>query len=116
VRTTQLALAAAMLATSIGAAHAEERTVLELSGTGLKNTRPFTVSDGWELQYTAYPTDAIYFIVVLNAEDGSLVDGLANQTEAGSGSSYQAKGGTFTLSINAAGRWHIKIVQVEPGY
>jgi hypothetical protein len=61
-----------------------------------------------------YKTDAGYFGVYLKSEEASTESILANQTEAGFGSSYQAKDGTYALTINADGRWQIKIIQVSP--
>jgi len=83
--------------------------VVSLSGNGMKNTRPFTVDKGWELQWDS---TGQMFQVFLYSSDGELAGVLANQMGSGSGSSYEAKGGTFYLQINAIGQWNIRVVQI----
>lgn len=91
---------------------AQENVVESYSGNGGKNTRPFTVSDGWEIQWDA--TGDI-FQLYLYSKDGDMLGVPANQQGSGEGSSYQANGGTYYLQVNAIGGWEIKIAQVNSG-
>ncbi len=89
---------------------AQEQAVKNFSGSGGKNTRPFTVSAGWEIQWDA---KGDIFQLFLYKADGSMVGVPANQQGSGKGSSYQAKAGEYYLQVNAIGNWTIKIVQVS---
>lgn len=101
---TILALCILFLSTSVFA-----DTVIEtFSGSGGKNTRPFKVGPGWEIQWDA---SGDIFQLYLYTADGSLEGVPANQQGSGEGSSYQAKGGSYYLQVNAIGDWQIKIVQ-----
>ena len=94
----------------VGCVIAQDTAVQTLSGTGKKNTRPFTVQNGWEIQWDA--RGDIFGLCLFRA-DGEIESLPAFQTKPGKGASYQAKGGTYYLEVNAAGDWTIKIVQVR---
>ncbi len=86
-------------------------TVLQVfSGSGGRNTRPFTVKDGWEIQWDA---SGDVFQLFLNRADGETLGVAANQQGSGRGASYQAKGGQYYLQVNSVGNWTIKIVQIK---
>jgi hypothetical protein len=89
---------------------AKETVVQMFSGSGYQNTRPFTVNDGWEIQWDARGD---FFQLFLNRADGETpADFLAaNQLGSGGGACYQAKGGRYYLQVNAIGNWTISIVQ-----
>lgn len=79
------------------------------SGRGVTSTRPFKVSDRWELQWN---TDGDFFAVYLKSAEGELLDVLANQVGKGSGSAFYPKGGEYYLQINAMGNWKVRVVNV----
>ena len=89
---------------------AGETTVMELTGSGLKNTRPFQVDGPWELQWDA---KGPLFIVRIYNPDGSIAAAAANQQGPGKGSSYQPKGGHYYLQINALGNWQVKVIEIK---
>lgn len=83
---------------------------IHLSGSGAQNTRPFTRSGPWEIQWRA---EGDLFQLFLHDENGSLEGVPSNQMGAGTGSSYQPRGGTYYLQVNALGNWEMDIVDVE---
>jgi hypothetical protein len=84
--------------------------IATFSGSGGKNTRPFSVPAGWEIQWDA---KGDIFQLFLYEADGSIVGVPANQEGSGKGSSYQAKAGTYYLQVNALDEWIIKIVKLK---
>lgn len=89
---------------------AQERLVTEYQGDGIRNTRPFTVDAGWEVQWTAHGD---VFQLYLHDASGELVGVAANQSGPGSGSSFQARSGSYYLQVNAIGGWTVRIVDLE---
>ncbi len=92
-----------------GSAFSQDTVLKAFSGSGGKNTRPFTVKDGWEIQWDA---NGDIFQLFLYTANGDMAGVPANQQGAGEGASYQAKGGQYYLQVNAIGNWTIKIVQL----
>jgi len=92
-----------------GSAFAQDTVVKEFSGSGGKNTRPFIVKDGWEIQWDA---NGDIFQLFLYTANGDIKGVPANQQGSGKGSSYQAKGGSYYLQVNAIGNWAIMVVQI----
>jgi len=90
--------------------YAQENIVKTFSGSGGKNTRPFSVNKGWEIQWDA--KGDIFQLYLYNA-NGDMIGVPANQQGSGQGSSYQAKAGDYYLQVNAMGNWTIKIVQIS---
>ncbi len=93
-----------------GNALAEDTVIQTFTGSGGKNTRPFVVKDGWEIQWDARGD---IFQLFLYRADGEMEGVPANQQGSGKGASYQAKGGQYYLQVNAIGNWTINIVQVK---
>jgi len=89
-------------------AFAQDTLVKTFTGSGGKNTRPFTVKNGWEIQWDA---KGDIFQLYLYTANGDMIGVPANQQGSGKGSSYQAKGGKYYLQVNAIGNWTIKVVQ-----
>ena len=89
---------------------AKDTVIKTYSGSGGKNTRPFTVKDGWEIQWDA---DGDIFQLYLYTSTGDLEGVPANQMGSGEGASYQAKGGQFYIQVNAMGKWTITIIQTS---
>jgi len=89
---------------------ANTNVISTFSGSGGKNTRPFVVKQGWEIQWDA---SGDIFQLYLYTASGELVGVSANQMGPGKGSSYQANAGKYYLQVNAMGRWKINIVQVN---
>lgn len=88
---------------------AEDVEVVSYSGSGTQSMRPFDVPDGWEIQWD-FTGDILQ--IYLNDESGEFTAIPANQQGSGSGSSYQARGGTYSIETNAMGDWTIRIVDV----
>lgn len=87
---------------------AEEQIVQQLSANGSRTIRPFTVNDGWEVRWKTDKDVDIYLV----DPNGDLVDKLASSDHAGTGSTYHAKGGTYSLKISTRGNWTITVVQL----
>lgn len=88
-----------------------ETFLAKWSGDTMMTTRPFRAAGAWELRWTA---SSGYFSIRL-LEVGSEQDKLiANQTTAGSSTSYRPSGGTFYLEITGTGPWSVQAVGV-PG-
>ncbi|KIX14676.1 glycerol-3-phosphate dehydrogenase/oxidase [Dethiosulfatarculus sandiegensis] len=102
-----LLFSALVFSTSVALA---QEVIQSFSGNGSKNTRPFTVQDGWEIQWDA--RGAIFQVFLHNA-NGEMVGVPANQQGAGKGASYQAKGGKYYLMVNAVGPWKVKLVNLS---
>jgi hypothetical protein len=83
--------------------------ITRFEGSGQSTTRPFTVPDGWEIQW-----DAGDFIQIYVYEAGGELNGIAaNQQGSGSGSAFQASGGSYYLQMNAMGSWTVRVVDVN---
>jgi hypothetical protein len=98
-----------LLTLAVGAAHADS-IIVELSGSGGKNTRPFTSPGAWEIQWDA--RGAIFQLYVYSVS-GDLVGVAANQQGSGKGTSYQPKSGTYYLQVNAIGPWNLTVKRVS---
>lgn len=86
-----------------------EQIIAKESASGSRNLRPFTVQDGWEIRWDS--TD--HLSIWLNDPKGNPITEAGSQPKAGSGRSYQAKGGTYFLSvIGGASTWTITVVQL----
>lgn len=86
-----------------------QQTVAEHTGNGLTNTRPFTVQDNWEIHWNA--SGDIFQVYIFDME-GDLIGVAANQTGPGAGTSFNARGGTYYLQVNAMGAWTVRVVQL----
>lgn len=95
---------------SSSVAFSTDTVLQEFSGSGIQTTRPFTVPDGWEIQWDS--TGDLLQIYVYKS-DGSLDGIAANQMGSGTGSAYQPKGGSFYLTMNAVGNWKVRVVKVN---
>ena len=84
--------------------------IAEYNGNGTQNTRPFEVDGPWEIQWNA---KGQIFQLYLYDSSGNLIDVAANQMEAGEGSYYSPKTGSFYLQVNAMGDWQLKIVNMD---
>ncbi|MCE5212399.1 MAG: DUF1566 domain-containing protein [Deltaproteobacteria bacterium] len=86
-----------------------EVTITTFTGSGLHNTRPFTTSGPWEIQWNSKEQISIS----IKSLDGSRDQSVAlNQN--GKGSSYQSKAGQYYLHIASTGNWEIKVIPI-PG-
>ncbi len=101
-------IACVIIACVSGSTFAQDTVVKEFSGSGGKNTSPFSVKDGWEIQWDAKGDIFQLFLYTAKGDMGGVP---ANQQGSGKGSSYQAKGGQYYLQVNAIGNWAIKVVQ-----
>ena len=91
-----------------------ETTILEVSGNGTRNTRPFTVKAHWEIRWSAQ--DSTLIITVYRADPKNELDavgvGSASQLKPGHGSSYFDPGGRYYLNIADTGDWTVTVVQL----
>ncbi len=106
-----IALGSLPLAASQGA---DQRTLIvqQYEGNGALNTRPFTVSQAWEVQWNA---SGDLFALYLHDGSGDLVDVAASQMGSGSGSSFFPKPGTYYFQVNTLGPWSLRIVHATIG-
>ncbi|TVL95961.1 MAG: hypothetical protein CV087_24030, partial [Candidatus Brocadia sp. WS118] len=88
----------------------QDTIIKSFSGTGVQNTRPFLVENGWEIQWDA---KGDIFQLFLYTSKGELVGVAANQQGPGKGASFQAKKGHYYLQVNAIDKWTINIVQTN---
>lgn len=88
---------------------AQEPVVQRYQGNGALNTRPFTVTQGWEVRW-----DAVGDVFQLYRYDaaGNLIDVAANQQGPGTGASYFPEPGTYYLQVNALGAWTVSVVHI----
>lgn len=84
--------------------------LMQASGNGARNTRPFTSAAAWEIKWHAKGS---MFQTYVYSSDGKLVGVAANQQGSGKGQSFQPKAGTYYLQVNAIGEWSITIVPVK---
>jgi hypothetical protein len=91
---------------------AAEEVIQQVSANGSRNLPPFTVKDGWEVRWDFTGSDSGITIFIHDVSSGNPIEIAASQTKAGSGSSYQAKGGKYYLKVTAVGDWTISVVQL----
>lgn len=87
---------------------AEEQIVQELTGNGSRTTRPFTVSDGWEVRWTATSELSLFLLDM----QGQQLEALGHSIGDAGGATYHAKGGTYLLRISSTAHWTITVVQL----
>lgn len=89
--------------------------VMELSGKGSRNTRPFIVKDHWEIRWNSQSEDRFTIDAVktdaANALE-SLGQSVASQDHAGPGETYVDRGGRYYLTVSSHGDWSITVVQL----
>jgi len=88
----------------------DDTSIINLTGSGKKSTRPFKVEGPWELNWDA---QGGYFAVVIYKANGSRVKLAAYRRGPGKGSSYQPQGGHYYLDIKASGNWQVKVIEVK---
>ena len=87
-----------------------ETKSVRFTGNGTKTTRPFTVQDEWELQWTCEGL----IIVSLYATGTNNPPKIIVRSRNGTGSSYYAKAGSYYLKVHAKKDWSIDIVELNP--
>lgn len=87
---------------------AEEQIITELTGNGSRTTRPFTVTDGWEIRWTATNELSLF---LLDAQ-GQQLEALGHSLGDAGGATYHAKGGTYSLRISSNAHWTVTVVQL----
>lgn len=96
-----------LLFTGVGLA-AEEQIVVELTGNGSRTTRPFTVTDGWEVRWTATNELSLFLVDA----QGQPLEALGHSIGDAGGATYHAKGGTYSLKISSNAHWTVTVVQL----
>ena len=83
-------------------------TILELSGTGDKQSESFTVVSGWQI---VWQTDGGGFAIAVRGDQdlGTIV----NQDQSASGATSLPSSGTFHIEVTAKGPWSLKVLQGE---
>jgi hypothetical protein len=83
-------------------------TILELSGTGDKQSESFTVVSGWQI---VWQTDGGGFAIAVRGDQdlGTIV----RQDQSASGATSLPSAGTFHLEVTAKGPWSLKVLQGE---
>jgi hypothetical protein len=83
-------------------------TILELSGTGDKQSESFIVVSGWQI---VWQTDGGGFAIAVRGDQdlGTIV----NQDGPASGATSLPSAGTFHLEVTAKGPWSLKVLQGE---
>ena len=87
---------------------AEEQIVTELTGNGSRTTRPFTVTEGWEILWTATNELSLF---LLDAQ-GQQLEALGHSLGDAGEDTYHAKGGTYSLRISSNAHWTVTVVQL----
>lgn len=91
-------------------------TLLTERGSGIKNTKQFTVDGSWEIRYSfdcARVGGRGNFIVTVEDAQGLPVDVAVNELAAkGADGTPMYSSGTFHLSVNSACAWAVKVVDV----
>lgn len=105
----RLLLILSLMLTSAGLASAQEQVLQQVSVTGSRNLRPFSVKDRWEVRWD---TKGMISIWIRSPKDGNPVAKAGSQDKAGSGSSFQPNGGEFYLSVTSDGDWTVTVVQL----
>ena len=105
-----------MLLPVIGLQAADEQVIQKESANGTRNLRPFTVKDHWEVRWE---NKGSMLTITAYREDAPADDPLAKMpvvvgmaTQAGSGASYQPKGGRYYLAVGGTGAWTVTVVQL----
>lgn len=87
----------------------EPVVIHEFSGVGKHATRPFVVSDRWEIQWEF--TGLRNSVIEVKSAVGEFLGLACNNIGATKGSAYQPRGGEVFLSITG-GSWKVKVVQL----
>jgi hypothetical protein len=93
----------------LSASGSADSIINEFRGNGIQITRPFSVPDGWEIQWT----NQDFLQIFVQPVGEGMLDMAANQISPSSGSSYQPTGGKYYLKINGIGEWVVKVVKVD---
>ena len=88
---------------------AEEQVLQQVSANGSRNLRPFTAKDHWEIRWD---NKGSFLSISVRNSEGRPVSGGGSQQGAGSGESYQPKGGTYYLDVTGTGEWTVTVVQL----
>jgi len=100
--------AATKPAATAAPAAAKPRVLLNVTGSGIKRTRTFTVDSSWEVRWTNQTSG--YFGIYVEDASGSPVGVAANTTDRGHDVWPGVQPGTYCLEINATGRWAVQVV------
>lgn len=89
------------------------KTLLDVTGDGIKQTPNFTAADQWTINYsydcTAFGSKGNFQIYIYNS-DGSPSDIAANALDMkGEDVTTEHGGGTFYLQINSECSWHVAV-------
>ncbi len=78
------------------------------SGSGTKNTEPFTISSTpWKIKWNS--KSDFLMISLSNAENGEIISIPATVSEKGTGETYVYEKGKFFLTITGGGNWEVEI-------
>lgn len=87
-----------------------------MSGSGIQNTRTFTVPASWQVQYSfdcsSFGTSGNFIVSVYNVDGSPSLDNIADVNRlslSGNGTQYYYVGGTYYLSVNSECDWSIAV-------
>ena len=83
-------------------------TILELSGTGDKQSESFIVVSGWQI---VWQTEGGGFEIAVRGDQD--LGRIVNQAGPASGATSLPSAGTFHLEVTAKGPWSLKVLQGE---
>lgn len=102
----------------------EAEVIKEIKGASYQTTRPFVVSDRWEVQWEvkyAGPDhqrakESMFRLKLYSTDNPNLREHYANFGRFGEGSFYRQEGGEFFLDIRdlSWNEWKITIIDLEP--
>jgi hypothetical protein len=99
-----------------------DTVIKEFSGDHDYVTKPFTVHDGWEIQWDAKGAGRVHIVLkrssqinlVWHISHNDIVGVITNRSgKPNSGSVYQSKGGTYYLDIGGSNNWIVRIVEIN---
>lgn len=90
---------------------ANEQIVFTHSANGTRNTRPFTVTDRWELRWDTKGEKLAIFLFTADGESQGMLP-MVTQNKPGSDSSYYPKAGSYYLKVVTDGDWTVTVVQL----
>lgn len=91
----------------------EPRVIARFSGSGMKTTRPFSVSGPWEVRWET--SAEVFFLNGFEAGDpnSTYPSMIAGPSAPSRGSSYVDRGGRYYLKVQSSGSWEVTVVRAN---
>lgn len=96
-----------------GSAQQGLKIIARFSGSGMKTTRPFSVSGPWEVRWET--SAEVFYLNGFEAGDpnSTYPSMIAGPNAPSRGSSYLDRGGRYYLKIQASGPWSVTVVPAD---